>query len=269
MSAAATAIFRPRTLNDALKMRAEQPEATVMAGGTDVMVYIESGVLKPTAILDLWGCSGLRWQQSITGGQFHGAGLTCTDVLRSGQSHPLLEAAAATVGAVQIQNRATLGGNICNASPAGDTLPVWLALKAEFEVASVRGRRRIPAATFWQGYKKIDLRPDELFLGILIPPLFGHTHFRKVGTRLAQSISKVVFAGRYNPGVDACLAFGAVGPTPMRCLKAETALVAGAPVDDVVQLVREEIAPIDDVRSTAVYRRQVAGNIVRRWLTSL
>ncbi len=262
-------VFRPRTLNDALQMRADMPDATVLAGGTDVMVYLEAGVLKPTRILDLWGCQGLRGLGFADGSQVYGAGLTCTDVLQSVQAHPLLRDAAATVGAVQIQNRATLGGNICNGSPAGDTLPVWLALNAEFELASVRGFRRVPAATFWRGYKQMDLQPDELLVSIHVPAVTGNSHFRKVGTRMAQAISKVIFAGRSVAGREARLAFGAVGPTPMRCAAAEEALVAGAPVDEVVRLLEEEIVPIDDVRSTALYRRKVAGRIVRRWLESL
>lgn len=262
-------VYRPRTLDEAFAMRAEMPDATVIAGGTDVMVYLEGGVLKPTRIIDLWGCPGMRELRFATGGQVYGAGLTCTDVLSSIHAHPLLRDAAATVGAAQIQNRATLGGNICNSSPAGDTLPVWLALKAEFEFGCVRGFRRVPASAFWHGYKKTDMQPDELLVSIRIPTLSGHTHFRKVGTRMAQSISKVVFAGRYAIGKEACLAFGAVGPRPLRCHAAESALVAGAPIDEVVRLVEEEITPIDDVRSTATYRRKVAGRIVRRWLSSL
>jgi CO/xanthine dehydrogenase FAD-binding subunit len=262
-------VFRPNTLDEALRMRADMPDATVLAGGTDIMVYLEAGVLKPTRFIDLWGCPGMRELRFVTGGQLYGAGLTCTDVLRSLHAHPLLREAAATVGAVQIQNRATLGGNICNSSPAGDTLPVWLALRAEFELACLRGFRRVPAAAFWRGYKRLDMQPDELLVGIRVPPLTGHTHFRKVGTRMAQAISKVVFAGRYRPGKEACLAFGAVGPVPLQCAAAEAALVAGAPVREVVRLVESEVAPIDDVRSTAVYRRKVAGRVVARWLESL
>lgn len=262
-------VFRPRTLDEAFAMRAAMPDATVLAGGTDVMVYLEGGVLKPTRIIDLWGCPGMRELRFTTGGQVYGAGLTCTDVLRAMHSHPLLRDAAATVGATQIQNRATLGGNICNSSPAGDTLPVWLALRAEFELGCVRGFRRVPASAFWRGYKKVDMQPDELLVSIRVPALAGHMHFRKVGTRMAQSISKVVFAGRYSVGKEACLAFGAVGPAPMRCTAAEAALVSGASINEVVSLVEQEVLPIDDVRSTALYRRKVAGRIVRRWLDNL
>ncbi len=262
-------VVRPRSLAEALDLRAAHPAATVLAGGTDVMVAMESRTLQPTTVIDLWGCPEFRGQEAVPEGHRFGAGFTCTDVMRFADSPPLLAAAAATVGAVQIQNRATLGGNICNASPAGDTLPVWLALDAEFEVASVRGHRRVPAASFWQGYKKIDLQPDELLVAVIVPTCVGQVHFRKVGTRLAQSISKVVFAGRHDAGRAARLAFGSVGPVPLRCRRAEAALVAAAPVEEVVRLVREEIAPLDDIRSTAHYRRQVAGAVVARWLGSL
>jgi len=268
MSHADVPVYRPRSLDEAVRLRAEHPEATVFAGGTDLMVYLEAGIVRPVAILDLWGLPELRMLRSVTGGQLYGAGLTCTDVIHAPSAHPLVRDAASTVGAAQIQNRATLGGNICNSSPAGDTLPVWLALRAEFELMSVHGTRRVPAAHFWRGYKQTELRPYELLVRILVPPLAGHMHFRKVGTRMAQSISKVVFAGRYVPGVDAALAFGAVGPVPMRCPAAERALVAGARPAEVALLVESEVTPIDDVRSTAAYRRKVAGNIVRRWLES-
>ncbi len=259
-------VHRPHSLEDALALRMELPGATMLAGGTDIMVYLEAGQLQPTAIIDLSGVPALRVLRSVTGGQYYGAGLTCTDVVGSAHAHPLIREAALTVGAVQIQNRATLGGNICNSSPAGDTLPVWLALNADFELASIHGRRRVPAARFWRGYKKTEMRPHELLVGIIVPPLAGHMHFRKVGTRLAQSIAKVVFAGRYVPAVDAMLAFGAVGPVPMRCPEAESALIAGASPAAVAALVEKEISPIDDVRSTQDYRRKVAGNIVRTWL---
>lgn len=269
MSAAADVrVHRPATLDEALRLRADLPDATILAGGTDLMVYLDAGTVNPSVVIDLSRLGELRTIRSVTGGQLYGAMLTCTDVIHAPATHPLVREAAFSVGAVQIQNRATLGGNICNASPAGDTLPVWLVLNAQFELASVHGVRRVPAADFWRGYKRTELRPYELLVRILVPPLAGHMHFRKVGTRMAQSIAKVVFAGRYVPGVDAALAFGAVGPTPRRCPLAERALVAGARPQDVAALVETEVTPIDDVRSTAEYRRRVAGNIVRRWLES-
>lgn len=268
MSPVDAVVHQPDTLAEALRLRADLPDATVLAGGTDLMVYMEAGTVRPTTVIDLSRVTELRTIRSVTGGQLYGAMLTCTDVIHAPGTHPLVRDAAFSVGAVQIQNRATLGGNICNASPAGDTLPVWLVLNAHFELASVHGVRRVPAVDFWRSYKRTELRPYELLVRILVPPLAGYMHFRKVGTRMAQSISKVVFAGRYVPGVDAALAFGAVGPTPMRCPLAEKALVSGARPQEVAALVETEVTPIDDVRSTADYRRKVAGNIVRRWLES-
>ncbi len=265
MLACTAPVHRPRTLDEALRVRAETPAATVLAGGTDVLVYMEAGVLAPSAVIDLWGCAGLRGIALDAGQLRIGATTTYTDLVRDDRVPSVLREAALTVGAVQVQNRGTVGGNVCNSSPAGDTLPVWLALDADFELRSVRGTRRVAAAAFWQGYKQTSLAADELLTAIYLPDVGGEAHFRKVGTRMAQSISKVVFCGRRAQGV-ARLAFGAVGPVPLRVLAAEAAMVAGAPVNEVVRLVREGITPIGDVRSTADYRRRVAGNAVRRWL---
>ena len=179
----------------------------------------------------------------------------------------MLKEAAATVGAAQIQNRGTLGGNIANSSPAGDSLPVWLALDARFELSSVRGVREVPAAEFWHDYKRTALAQDELITAVLVPPVQGRTFFRKVGTRMAQSISKVVFCGRY--GDEARVAFGAVAPVPLRLHAVEEALIARGPVAEVAELAAAHIHPIDDVRSTAEYRRRVAVNVLRGWLDVL
>lgn len=265
MLACTAPVTRPRTLADALRARADQPGATLIAGGTDIMVYMEAGVLRPSAVIDLWGCAGLRGIEVRGNELCIGAVSTHTDVAMDPRVPAVLRDAALTVGAVQIQNRGTVGGNICNSSPAGDTLPVWLALDADFELSSVRGVRRVAASDYWQGYKQTALDADELLTAIYLPDVEGEAHFRKVGTRMAQAISKVIFCGRRSRGV-ARLAFGAVGPVPLRVKAAEDALVAGAPVDEVVRLVREGIVPIDDVRSTRDYRARVAGNVVGRWL---
>lgn len=265
MLASTAPVVRPRTLADALAMRNDNPDATVLAGGTDVFVYMEAGVLAPTRVIDLWGCAGLRGIAIESGALRLGALTTYTDLV----VHPLVpnvvREAALTVGAVQIQNRGTIGGNICNGSPAGDTLPVWLALDAEFELHSVDGTRRVSAAEYWLAYKKSKLQPNELLVAVHLPDVQGIAHFRKVGTRMAQSISKVVFAARRGDGV-ARMAFGAVGPIPFRLPAAEAAVVQGATPDEVVALVHAGISPITDVRSTKEYRLRVAGNIVRSWL---
>lgn len=273
MLASTAPVHRAHTLAEALSQRAAHPHATVLAGGTDLMVFLELGAVKPTAVIDLWACRELR---GITAdGRTLGALTTWTDVAR----HPALPAAlrdcARTVGAPQIQNRGTVGGNIVNASPAGDSLPMWLALDAVFELASVRGTRHVPAADFFLGYRKTALAPDELLTRVHLPARDDrdHLHYRKVGTRLAQAISKVVLAGRLRveDGVvtEARVAFGSVAPTPIRARHVEVALV-GRPVDRAAaDAVADDIAPIDDIRSTAEYRRTVARNVLRAWLESV
>ncbi|MDP2316575.1 MAG: xanthine dehydrogenase family protein subunit M [Pseudomonadota bacterium] len=262
-------VHRVSTLAEALAQRAAHPDATVLAGGTDLMVFLELGSVNPPAILDLWGCTELRGISED--GHTLGALSTWTDVAR----HPALPAAlrdcARTVGAPQIQNRGTIGGNIVNASPAGDSLPMWLAMDAQFELASVRGVRQVPASAFWLGYRKTALAADELLTRVhLRPHADDRLHYRKVGTRLAQAISKVVLGARLRvvDGVvtEARVALGSVAPTPIRAHHVEAALV-GRPLDAAAaDAVAHDIAPIDDIRSTADYRRTVAANVIRAWL---
>lgn len=264
-------VDRATTLAEALRLRAATPEATVLAGGTDVMVALEAGSLHPTRVLDLWGCAELRGISAD--GRRIGALTIWTEVARAETLPEALRACARTVGAVQIQNRGTVGGNIVNASPAGDSLPLWLALDAELELASVRGVRRVPAEAFWLGYRKTALAPDELLVAVHLPPLRGTLHYRKVGTRMAQSISKVMLGGRLSVVdgrvTEARVALGSVGPVPLRLPSVEAALI-GKPVDPAAaDLVARDIHPIDDIRSTRAYRLRVARNIVRRWLEGL
>jgi xanthine dehydrogenase small subunit len=187
----------------------------------------------------------------------------------------VLVEAAATIGAAQIQNRGTLGGNIANASPAGDALPVLLALDASFVLGSARGERVIPAGGFWLAYRKTALAPDELLLRIRIPLVARReVRFRKVGTRRAQSISKVVMAlawrdgGPAAPWIDVRLALGSVAATPIRASATEAALEGRRPTPETADLAADTLAaeldPIDDVRSTAEYRRLVAARVLHR-----
>jgi CO/xanthine dehydrogenase FAD-binding subunit len=245
----------------------------VLAGGTDVMVFIETGALEPTEILNLWGCEGLRGiiEDEATGAVRIGAMTTWTDLIRHAAIPEALQECARTIGAAQIQNRGTIGGNIVNASPAGDSLPLWLVLDAEIEVANVDGSRRVPAHEFWTGYRTVNLRPDELVIAVHITPDHSdHIHYRKVGTRLAQAISKVVLAGRLRveDGIvtQARVALGSVAPVPKRLPQVEAAL-QGGPIDPAAaDHVAADIAPIDDIRSTASYRSTVATRVVRSWL---
>src|SRR6185369_15871428 len=167
------------------------------------------------------------------------------------------------IGGVQIQNRGTIGGNIGNASPAGDTLPVLAAADAIVVAASSAGTRRIPFVEFYTGYRRSVLAPNELIAGVEIPAVRGRQWFRKVGTRAAQAISKVVMAAVAGPGGEAPrIALGSVGPTVVRLPSTEAALAGGVPIADAQRMLLDEIAPIDDVRSTAEYRRRVAANLL-------
>ena len=237
-----------------------------------------SSANRRTRILDLWGLDELRGI-AIEGDTISlGALTTYTEIRRSAlcREHlPVLVEAAATIGAAQIQNRGTLGGNVANASPAGDTLPVLLAADASFVLGSVRGERTVPAAEFWPAYRQTALAPDELLLRIRIPLLAGRElRFRKVGTRRAQSISKVVVALGWrdgspaSPWTDVRLALGSVAATPIRARATEAAIEGRAPTPETADLAAETLAaelhPIDDVRSTAEYRRIVAARVVHR-----
>jgi xanthine dehydrogenase small subunit len=178
----------------------------------------------------------------------------------------MLVAASRQIGGVQIQNRGTIGGNIANASPAGDTLPVLAAADAVVVAKSLAGERRIRFAEFYSGYRASVLAPNELIAGVEIPRIQGRQWFRKVGTRAAQSISKVVMAAVDGGGRQHAepprIALGSVAPVVIRLPRTEAALAAGASIADAQALLLDEIAPIDDVRSTAEYRRRVAANLL-------
>ena len=191
-------VTSPLDLADAYAALAEAPTRPI-AGGTDLMVALTGELGEPPArILDLWRLDELRGIAVDGDAVTIGALTTYTEIRRSSvcREHlPVLVEAAATIGAAQIQNRGTLGGNIANASPAGDTLPVLLAADASFVLGSGRGERTVAARDFWPAYRRTALAPDELLLRIRIPLLAGREmRFRKVGTRRAQSISKVVMA---------------------------------------------------------------------------
>jgi CO/xanthine dehydrogenase FAD-binding subunit len=268
----------PRTLDEAFAFLAAAPHRPI-AGGTDVMVQITGELGEPPErMIDLWRLEELRGIALEQGAVTLGALTTYTDIRRSAicREHlPALVEAAATIGAAQIQNRGTLGGNIANASPAGDTLPVLLATDAQIVVGGARGERRIPATDFWTGYRTTAMAPDELLLRVRVPLVGGReVRFRKVGTRRAQAISKVVMAvawrehGRSAGWSDIRVALGSVAERPIRALAAEQALEGAHPTpeaaDRAAEVLAGEIQPIDDVRSTADYRRTVAARVLHR-----
>jgi len=273
-------VTSPRSLQEAFELVASGPYRP-LAGGTDLLVQLTGEIAPPPdRVLDLWGIDELRGIAVRDGHLELGALTTYTDVRRSPacRDHaPALVEAAATIGAIQIQNRGTIGGNVMNASPAGDTLPVLLALDAILVLGSRGGEREIAAGDFWPAYRRTAARTDELLVRIRIPLVADRTQrFRKIGTRRAQAISKVVVAAAWQGDASSTrhtvrIALGSVAPTPVRVRVVEAALEGRRwdthEIEQAVDALAGAIAPIDDVRSTAVYRREAACRVVRRLLS--
>jgi CO/xanthine dehydrogenase FAD-binding subunit len=249
-----------------------------LAGGTDLMVQMTGEIGEaPDRVLDIWGLDELRGIVLEDGAVAIGALTTYTEIRQSPllvEHLPALVDAAATIGAAQIQNRGTIGGNVINASPAGDTLPVLLAAGAEMVLGSASGERTVAADEFWPTYRSTARRDDELLLRILIPLVPDReVRFRKIGTRRAQAISKVVMALAWRARSDGTwtdvrLALGSVAATTVRARAAESALEGARPTKEIadaaVAALVSELSPIDDVRSTADYRRLVGGRVLHR-----
>ena len=272
-----------RELEDALARMAKEPGTwKPFAGGTDLMVLLEAGKLNHRKFLSI---SKLRELHGVTVTPSHvslGAMTSYSEVRRNdvlAQEFPLLCRAAAETGSVATQNRGTLGGNIANASPAADSPPALLVYDAELELVSAHGARRVPFHGFWQGYKKLGLREDELIARIHLPrTMQAWRHFyRKVGTRRAQAISKVclaaaalIDAGRI---ADVRISLGSVAPIVLRATETEKLLRGEKPVPELIRAAQatlaREISPIDDIRSTARYRLWVAQNLLAEFCESL
>ena len=270
------------TLDEAVGLLADQPGSwRPLAGGTDVMVQLAAGALAHRQYLSLWGIRELRRIDVDADGVTLGALTTFSDILRHDvlrSEFPLLGRAAADTGGVANQNRGTIGGNIANASPAADTPPALLVYDAELELTSHRGRRTVLYERFHTGYKQMDLAPDELITAVRLPRRRGwDQHYRKVGARRAQAISKVCLAAaaRVESGriADIRLAFGSVAPTVVRAFGAEEILRGAAAGPEAREragaALASQLTPIDDLRSTAAYRRQVAVNMLGEFLEAL
>ncbi len=273
----------PPSLADVLSLLANEPGVwKPFAGGTDLMVLLEAGRLDHRNYVNIWQLAELRGIEVNDDHVTLGALSTYTDV----QTHPVLRTefpmlcqAAGETGGLAIQNRGTLGGNIVNASPAADSPPALLAYDAEVELVSTQGSRWLPYQGFHTGYKQMLIRPDELLTRIRLPRnTTGATHYyRKVGTRKAQAISKVCFAAvaRTNSGQieDVRIAVGSVAPIVVRCVQTENVLKGQSPdaatVKSAQATLRREISPIDDIRSTANYRLQVALNLLADFVATL
>jgi len=276
-------LLRPRRLDEALRLLAGRDRPTPIAGGTDLFVSLNAGTLQGSRFMDVTALAELKHVLAMPRAVKIGGGVTFR-ALREDQGvrrpFPSLAAAAAEVGAWQIQNRATIAGNIANASPAGDSLPVLLAHDAIVHARSARGAREIPFAELYRGYRDLALEPDELITAVTLPhpPRGARSFFRKVGTRRAQSISKIVFAGviaadpRGNT-THVRLAYGSMAPIPKRALEAEQALARRPLTAEAMRSAREalsrDLSPIDDIRSDREYRMAVAGNLLEQFLRPL
>jgi CO/xanthine dehydrogenase FAD-binding subunit len=261
-------LLQPASVSEALRMLRDEGPLVPLAGCTDVYVGLNFGALPETQTryINIWGLEALRRISMRENMLSLGALATYTDVIRSPlvrRRLPILAAASREIGGPQIQNRGTIGGNIANGSPAGDTLPVLAVAEAIVVLKSSSGVRRVPFNTFYTGYRATVRRPDELIVAVEIPPQRGRQWFRKVGTRAAQAISKVVMAAVRAPTPR--IALGSVAPTVIRLPRTEEALASGASIAQARRVLEAEIAPIDDVRSTAAYRRAVAANLLQRF----
>jgi CO/xanthine dehydrogenase FAD-binding subunit len=259
-------LLQPRTLPEALRLLRDEGPLVPLAGGTDLYVGLHFGTERGRRFLDLQSLPALRGIRLRGETLAIGALTTYTELVRSPlvrRRLPILAEAAREVGSPQIQNRGTLGGNVANASPAGDTLPVLAVAEAVVVLRSVDGERRVALGDFYTGYRQSVRRPDELVVALEAPPVEGRQWFRKVGTRAAQAISKVVMAGvrAARPRV----ALGSVAPTVVRVPRTEACLAGGGSIEDAQAVLGEEIRPIDDLRSTAAYRRRVAANLLAQF----
>jgi CO/xanthine dehydrogenase FAD-binding subunit len=277
-------VFLPRTLEEALEIKSAHPEALPIAGGTDVMVWLNFDQRRPDAIVDVSRLPELRLWQREDRHIFLGAGVTYARIMGELHAFTPLAQASRTVGSPQIRNRATVGGNLGTASPAGDALPVLAAYDAEIELASARGgRRSLPWHAFHVGVKKTALRPDELIIGARWKVLRGPGSFSKVGTRNAMVISLAgLCLAMDEQDRTVRVALGSVAPTIVRAPEAEAfaaaalaeagawedpaATLGPGALDEFAELSAAAARPIDDVRGTASYRRHACAVLARRAL---
>ena len=271
--------LQPSTWTEALGMKAAHPDATPIAGGTDLMVEINLDHGRPVAIMDLTRIAELNEWGTEDGRLRVGAGVTYTRLIDElGDRLPGLAMASRTVGSPQIRNRGTVGGNLGTSSPAGDALPPLLASDALVELASVSGMRRLPVREFFTGPKRNAMRKDELIAAFLVGPAAGAQQFSKVGTRNAMVIAVCSFALAIDPERRTVgTGIGSAGPTPLRAPDAETFIQAEldwdgrkqlspATLDRFGELVAAAARPIDDIRGTAAYRRHALAVLARRCL---
>jgi CO/xanthine dehydrogenase FAD-binding subunit len=276
-------ILQPQSLREALEAKAALPEATPLAGGTDLMVELNFATRRPKAILDLTRVPELAEWSRRDGRVTIGAGVTYSRLIDElAADLPGLAAASRTVGSPQIRNRGTVGGNLGTASPAGDALPPLMASGAEVELSSVRGARTLELQRFLVGPKRNALQGDELITAVHVPRAAGPQQFSKIGTRNAMVIAVAALALALDARTRSVgVAIGSAGPVVVRAEEAERWLAEaleeagsweqGTAIDDRVtrrfgELVAAAASPIDDVRGTAAYRRHALAVMARRTL---
>lgn len=269
-----------KSLPEAIALNAAYPDHPVLAGGTDLIVQWRSGVISPGGVIDISHVAELKAISEEEDWVTVGAGATHAEIARSEcvvKYIPLLAKACLSIGAVQIQNQGTIGGNIMNASPAGDALPAIMVYDAELCLQDVKGERWIPAKDFFTGYRKTAKGPHELLTRIRFRKQLNRnerSEFYKIGTRRAQAISKVVMCVRgtadHGAMKDIAIAVGSVAPTVVRAYGTETLIrgriISEQLIDQARRSIADEVHPIDDVRSTADYRRFVCGSLIARYL---
>ena len=256
-------VLTPRSLDEALRLKAEWPHARPIAGGTDLLVELNFDRVRPEAILNLREVPELREWSRENGSLRLGAGVTYTELMQPplADALPALAEASRTVGSPQIRNRGTIGGNLGTASPAGDALPPLLVERAVVEIGSTRGVRSLPLTEFLVGPKRNALEPEELVLAVRLDPSGQPQTFMKVGPRNAMVIavcSLALVADRERGELRA--AYGSAGPV--------AALVTAplAESDSFAEAVAAAASPIDDVRGTAAYRRHALRVLAARAL---
>lgn len=282
-NAEAHELFTPGTLPAVLDLLSSAPgEWTPIAGGTELMVAFAAGRLSARKLVNLWGIPDLRFIKATPGSFIIGACTTFLDLHTHdalAEEFPLVAKSASWIGSIANQSRSTLGGNLVNGSPAADSSPALLVYDAEIELASRRGRRRIAYSEFHTGYKRNAMAVDELLFAIHLPRRFAHHqhYLRKVGARRAMAISKVALAAtaQLQGGIvrEIRLAAASLAPFPARLYKTEAALLGQPLSKETTQAAQlallAEAQPIDDIRSTAEYRRRVASNLLQEFLLEL
>jgi xanthine dehydrogenase FAD-binding subunit len=269
----------PSTLNDALKAKAGS-NVVAVAGGTDILVRLHDRYPWPK-LLVLDRVKSLHQIAARINHIAIGPLMTFAEIEESNilKAHaPQLVEAASVAGSMQIRNRATIGGNLANGSPAGDLIPPLYVLSATLELSSSKAKRSVPIELFFEGPGKTVLKSNELITSIIIPKGSNHGFFLRLATRRALAISKVSVAAslKIDNGKiiqSARIALGAVAPTVIRATRAEESLLGNALdsklIADASCLVKEEASPIDDIRSNADYRKEMVGVLLKRGLTGI